>query len=165
MFFLHGIFSAVLLKAIVFSSYMYAFGQHEPGQETAVNDLRELHVAYAASIEIPVKAVDTLCIGRYELCGNTSDAEMRNFFLPDICGEPYTSALKKRYPEMVVTRNESKAMQLDLEGIRYSTDSVRITEYFSGQGQLITITKVAVYKNASWFIYPEKILNTNEQGK
>lgn len=165
MFLFPGIFSDILLQAIVFSSYMYTFGQHEPGQETAVNDLRGLHVAYAASIEIPLKGADTLHIGRYELCGNTSDKEMRNYFLPDICKEPYTSALKKRYPEMIAIRNESKTIQLDLEGIRCSTDSVRITEYFSGQGQLIIITKVAVYKNASWFIYPEKIVNTNGPGE
>lgn len=157
MFFLPGVFSDFFLKAILLSSYMYSFGQHEPGQETDVNDLRGLHIAYAASIEIPFKATDTLCFGRYEFCGLTSDAEMRTYFLPDISREPYTSALKARYPKLQVTGNDSATMRLDLGGKRCSKDSVRITEHFSGQGQVVTITKVAVFKNASWFIYPEKI--------
>lgn len=163
MFFLPGVLSDFLLKAILFSSYMYSFGQHEPGQETDVHDLRGLHLAYTASIKLPEKPPYMLCIAPHLICGNTTAAEMRQTFLPDLMKEPYASDLKNRYSEITVTVNgfptdSARFMVVDIWGSRCSSDSVRITEQFSGIGQVITITKVAVYKNASWFIYPEKIV-------
>lgn len=169
MFLLPAVFSDFVMQAVLYSSLIYTFGQHTPGQETDVNDLRGLHLAYSASVELPEKGIDTLHIGQYLLCGNTSDQEMRSYFLPNLLTEPYSSAINTRYPKLHITGQgyfsgtSAHAMELHLWGTRYRRDSVIIEESFLYRDEIIAITKAAVYKNEAWFIYPQKI--TREKNK
>ncbi|MDB5258438.1 MAG: hypothetical protein JWM14_3133 [Chitinophagaceae bacterium] len=140
--------------AILIPLMAYLVYQKQTGRETDVKDLEGLDIAYAKSIELPL-VNDSIEVLVYQYsgpdCGNTTDAEYRAVFLPDLLEDPYRNILSSRYKKLrVLTVYDSTLTNIP--------ENKKL--YYSGYGEVNTRKQVSIYEQYKYLEKDTSILKT-----